>query len=83
MDSISSRPDSRNLGKMTSRFRYGPRDRTKLLRRMIKFDERLVDIAPAPSLWWVVTFNDRMTARLKMFGGVFARGLVATTDVPT
>jgi hypothetical protein len=60
-----------------------PRYRTELLRRMVKLDECLVDIAPAPALWWIVTLDDRVSARLKMLGGVFAWRLVATTHVPT
>jgi hypothetical protein len=37
---------------------------------MVKLDECLVDIAPAPTLWWVVTLDDRVCARMKMLGGV-------------
>jgi hypothetical protein len=60
-----------------------PRYRTELLRGMIKLDECLVDIAPAPTLWWVVTLDDRVSACPKMVGGVLAGRLVATTDVAT
>jgi hypothetical protein len=50
---------------------------------MVKRDECLVEIAPAPTLWWVVTLDDRVSARLKMLGDVLAGRLVATTDVAT
>ena len=50
---------------------------------MVKFDECLVDIAPAPTLWRVVTLDNRMSVGLKMLGGVLAGRLVATTDVAT
>jgi len=60
-----------------------PRYRTELLRGMVKLDECLINIAPAPTLWWVVTLDDRVSARLKMLGGVLAGRLVATTDVAT
>jgi hypothetical protein len=60
-----------------------PRYRTELLRGMVKRDECLVEIAPAPTLWWVVTLDDRVSARLKMLGDVLAGRLVATTDVAT
>ena len=60
-----------------------PRYRTELLCGMVKLDECIVDIAPAPTLWWVVTLDDRVSARLKMLGGVLAGRLVATTDVAT
>jgi hypothetical protein len=46
-------------------------------------DEDLVDIAPAPPLRWIVTLDDRMSARPEVLGGVLAGRLVATTDVPT
>jgi hypothetical protein len=58
-------------------------NRTELLRGMVKLDERLVDVAPAPTFWRIVTLDDRMSACLKMLGGVLAGRLVATTDVPT
>ena len=60
-----------------------PRYRTELLHVMVKRDECLVEIAPAPTLWWVVTLDDRVSARLKMLGDVLAGRLVATTDVAT
>ena len=60
-----------------------PGYRTELLCGMIKLDECIVDIAPAPTLRWIVTFDDRVSARLKMLGGVLAGRLVATTDVST
>jgi len=50
---------------------------------MVKLDECIVDIAPAPTLRWIVTLDDRVSARLKMLGGVLAGRLVATTDVAT
>jgi len=50
---------------------------------MIEFDERLVEIAPAPPLRWVVTFNDRMSAHMKVRRRVLSRRFVATTDMPT
>ena len=65
----------------TSHSFHEPRYWAELRRGMIKLDECLVDIAPAPTLWWIVTLDDRVSARLKMLGGVFAGGLVATTDV--
>jgi hypothetical protein len=60
-----------------------PGYRTELLCGMIKLDECIVDIAPAPTLRRIVTFDDRVSARLKMLGGVLAGRLVATTDVAT
>jgi len=45
-----------------------PRYRTELLRGVIKLDECLVDIVPAPTIWRVVTLDDRVCARLKMLG---------------
>jgi hypothetical protein len=60
-----------------------PRYRTELLCGMVKLDECIVDIAPAPTLRWIVTLDDRVSARLKMLGGVLAGRLVATTDVAT
>jgi hypothetical protein len=48
---------------------------------MVKLDECLVDMAPA--LWWIVTLDDRVSARLKLLGGVLAGRLIATTDVAT
>jgi hypothetical protein len=50
---------------------------------MVKFDERLVDITPPPAFRRIVTLDDRMSASLKMLGGVLAGRLVATTDMPT
>ena len=49
---------------------------------MIEFDECLVEIAPAPALRRIVTFNDRMPTRLIVCRCVLARRFVATTDVP-
>jgi hypothetical protein len=49
---------------------------------MIEFDECLVEITPAPAFRRVVTFDDRMPGSLKMPGGVFAGGLVATANMP-
>ena len=46
----------------------------------INFD--VIDIAPAPTLWRVVAFDDGMTARLKMAAGVTMGRLIAATDMP-
>lgn len=45
----------------------------------IKHD--LIDIAPAPAFGRIVTFDDRMTGRVKVPRGVAMRRVVATADM--
>ena len=59
------------------------RDRTVVGRRAIgKIKRQLIDIAPAPPLRRIVTFDDRMSGRVIVLGGVLARRLIAAADVP-
>ena len=58
-----------------------PRYRANLWSGMVKIDECLVEIAPAPSLRWVVAFDDQMSTCMKVRSCVFSRRLVATTDL--
>ena len=60
-----------------------PGYRTELLCGMIKLDECIVDIAPAPTLRRIVTFDDRMPSSMIMLRGVPARRLIAAADMPT
>ena len=59
-----------------------PGYRTELLCGMIKLDECIVDIAPAPTLRRIVTFDDRVAGSVKMLGGVAIGGVVTAADVP-
>jgi len=47
-----------------------------------KGDFNIIDIAPAPAFWRVVTLDDRTTGRFKMSTGVTMGRLIAATDVP-
>ena len=46
-----------------------------------QIEQDLIDIAPAPSLGWIVTLDDRMFRRMKMPGGVLVGRIVAAADV--
>jgi hypothetical protein len=81
LDRFEAHRFRRTRYRATSHSFHEPRYWAELRRGMIKLDECLVDIAPAPTLWWLVTLDDRVSVRLKMLVGVFAGGLVATTDV--
>ena len=72
-----------SLSSSASPSSYEPWYRAELLCGMVKLDENLIDIAPTPTLRWIVALDDRMSARPKMLGGVLAGRLVAATDVPT
>ena len=41
----------------------------------------LVDIAPAPSLGWIIAFDDRMSSRMEMLGGMTIWRFVAAADM--
>jgi hypothetical protein len=58
------------------------RNRTELRRSPVgEVDKYLVDIAPSPSFRRIVAFDDRVSGRMEMFGGVAIRRIVATADV--
>src|SRR5947209_6511625 len=57
-------------------------DRAELRRNAVgQIEEGLVDIAPAPAFGRVVTFDNRMSRRAEMFGGVAVRRVVAAADM--
>ena len=58
-------------------------NRAKLRRGAVgEIEPYLVDVAPSPSFWRIVAFNDWVSGRMKMLGGVAIRGVVATTYMP-
>jgi hypothetical protein len=58
------------------------RNWTKLRRSTVgEVEKDLIDIAPSPSFWRIVAFDDRVSGRMEMFGGVAIRRAVATADV--
>ena len=58
-----------------------PGYRTELLCGMIKLDECIVDIAPAPTLRRIVTFDDRVLGRVKMLVRVLVRRVITAADM--
>ena len=47
-----------------------------------KIKHHFLDIAPPPAFGRVITFDDRMPRRVKVFGRVPARRLVTASDMP-
>jgi hypothetical protein len=41
----------------------------------------LINIAPAPTFWGIVAFNDRMPGCVEMFGCMLVRRRIATADM--
>src|SRR5207253_5172211 len=59
-----------------------PRDRAVVRGRAIAEIERhLVDVVPSPTFGWFVAFDQRMTGRVEVLGGVTVRRAVAAADV--
>jgi hypothetical protein len=50
-------------------------------RAVAQIEHNLVDIAPAPALGWVVTFDDRVPCRLEVSCRVPVRRVVAAPDM--
>lgn len=46
-----------------------------------KFDDGLVDKAPAPAFGRIVALNYRVAGLLKMLGGMVTDGVIATSDM--
>jgi hypothetical protein len=58
------------------------RNWTELRRSAVgEIEKDLVHIAPSPSFRRIVAFDDRVSGRMEMFGGVTIRRVVATADV--
>jgi hypothetical protein len=54
-------------------------DRAELWRDIVgEIEEDLVDVAPAPAFRWVITFDDRMSRRVKMLSCMTVWRVVAT-----
>jgi hypothetical protein len=60
---------------------YVARNRPQLRRLIGKVDFFFVDITPTPTFGRIVAFDDRMSCRVKMRGGMAVRRVIATTDV--
>src|SRR5271157_3991249 len=57
-------------------------DRTVVGRHAIgEIEQHLIDIAPPPSFGRIVTFDDRMSGRVVVLGGVPAGRLIAAADM--
>jgi len=61
---------------------YEVRDRTGVRRLARKVDFNIINIAPAPTLSWVVALDDGVTRRFEVSWGVTMGRLIAA-DVPT
>ena len=58
------------------------RDRSVLRSGSIgKIEYHFIEITPAPTFRWIVAFDDRMASRVKMFGCMPIRRIIATADV--
>src|SRR5689334_1035049 len=58
------------------------RNRTVLRRGAVrKVEEHFVEVTPSPSFWRIVAFDDGMSRRVKMFGGVAVGRLIAAAHV--
>jgi hypothetical protein len=49
----------------------------------VQINEYLVDITPTPTFGRVISFYDGVAARVEMFAGMEARGLLAAANVAT
>jgi len=49
---------------------------------VLKIEEELVDVTPAPVLIWLEGLHDRVVGRVEMFGGMRILRLVAAADMP-
>jgi hypothetical protein len=52
-------------------------------RTSAEVNELLINIAPAPTFWRIVAFNDRMTGFVEMFGCMLVKRRIATADMTT
>ena len=48
-----------------------------------QIEQRLVDVAPAPTLGRIITLDDRMPGGVEVLGRVLVGGIIATTDMST
>ena len=46
-----------------------------------KIEDYFIDVTPAPTLRRIVAFDDRMAGRVKVFGRMPVRRVIATADV--
>ena len=55
---------------------------TELRRGAIgQVQQDLVDIAPSPSFWRIVAFDDRVSGGMEMLAGVTIRRVITTADM--